>query len=294
MPHHAGFLRNFVMLTSKHDKIVSLLNKPYTLIDGVFHCVQAFPAAKSAGKGFTAALQGLLKTWPGVYQFLVDAFSPVLVSRSMGGCQGTLLGRHGPDHVLINLGSGPLGLPDRPDMINVDISAFACVDVCADAVDLPFPDDCVDCLVNLAMLEHVPHPEAVISEMRRILKPGGEFFCYLPFCQPLHAAPYDFTRWTQDGVKGMFADFQITETGIGAGPTSGWLWVTVEWLSMLLSFGNATAKDFLALGLMLLLFPVKHLDRLLERHPSAGRIASGFYIVGTKPQAPGQVPAGTA
>jgi len=270
------------MQTSKHDKIASLLNKPYTLIDGVFHCVQAFPTAESAGKGLTAALQSLLKQRPGIYQFLVEAFSPVLVSQSMRRCQSALLERHGPDHVVLNLGSGPLGLPQRPDMINVDLSAFACVNVCADAMDLPFPDGSVDCLVNLAMLEHVPYPEAVIAEMQRVLKPGGEIFCYVPFCQPLHAAPYDFTRWTQDGVKGMFADFQVTETGVGAGPTSGWLWVTVEWLSMLLSFGNTALKELLALCLMLLLFPLKHLDRLLERHPGAARIASGFYIAGCK------------
>jgi len=129
--------------------------------------------------------------------------------------------------------------------------------------------------------------------MRRVLKPGGEFLCYAPFCQPVHAAPYDFTRWTQDGVKGLFADFQVSESGIGAGPTSGWLWVTVEWLSMLFSFGSVTVKDLLALGLMLLLFPVKHLDRLLESHPSAGRIASGFYIAGTKPLLPAHGQVGT-
>jgi len=94
-------------------------------------------------------------------------------------------------------------------------------------------------------------------------------------------------------VKGMFADFQALESGIGAGPTSGWLWVTVEWLSMLLSFGSAALKDLLALGFMLLLFPIKHLDRLLERHPSAGRIASSFYIAGTKPLLPEHEPVGT-
>jgi len=46
----------------------------------------------------------------------------------------------------------------------------------ADAHALPFPDDSFDGLVSLQVLEHVREPTRVISEMSRILKPGGRFF----------------------------------------------------------------------------------------------------------------------
>lgn len=276
---------------TKHEKILSLLTKPYTLLDGKFHCTPCPVAGRSVGRGAASAIQGFLKGRPRLYQFLVTAFSPVLVSRVMRQSLAQLLAGYGPDAVVVNLGSGPLGVPDRPDIVNLDISPLDRVDICADAMDLPFPDDSVDCLLNLAMLEHVPDPAAVVAEMRRILKPGGRFFCFVPFCQPLHAAPHDFTRWTRDGAGRLFAGLTVTRAGVGAGPTSGWLWITVEWLSLLLSCGSPTVKDLLALGLMLLLFPLKHLDRLLERHPGADRIASGFFLTGHKgPSCPRETP----
>jgi len=38
---------------------------------------------------------------------------------------------------------------------------------------LPFGDRTVDALVTLHMIEHLYHPEAFISEAKRVLKPGG-------------------------------------------------------------------------------------------------------------------------
>lgn len=267
---------------SKHEIILSLLTKPYTLVDGVFHCVEAVPTAKSAGGGLTGGLQGFLKRWPRLYRFLVEAFSPVLVSRAMREGLAKALAECPPPMTVVNLGSGPLGLPGRPDIINVDITPFDCVDLCADAADLPFPDASVDCLFNLAMLEHVPDPQAVLAQMRRVLRPGGRVCCFIPFGQPLHAAPSDYNRWTRNGALELFKGFERVEVAVGAGPTSCWLWMTVEWLSLLFSFGNAKARDLLALGLMLTLFPLKHLDRLLERQPGAERIASGFFVTAVK------------
>ena len=267
---------------SKHDKIRSLLTKPYALVDGRYHVIQTIPPAKSAGSGPMARLQGFLKGWPLLYRRAVETFSPVLVSKAMRAALAGTLGEHGPDSTIVNLGSGPLGIPDRPDIINVDISPFEKVDICADATDLPFDADSVDCIINLAMLEHVANPEMVTAEMRRALRPGGRFFCFIPFCQPQHAAPSDYRRWTRSGAAQLFAGLDVERIGVGAGPTSGWLWVTVEWLSLVFSFGSPAARDILALTLMLALFPLKHLDRLLERHPCAERIASGFFILGRK------------
>ncbi|MBI4806805.1 MAG: class I SAM-dependent methyltransferase [Desulfovibrio sp.] len=267
---------------TKHEKILTLLAKPFNVVEGKYHCTQFIPISGSVGTGAASKLQGVLKRWPQLYQFLVDTFSPVLLSKNMRTCLADVLACHGPDSAVVNLGCGPRGLPGRPDIINVDIASFDQVDICANATDLPFGDSTVDCILNLAMLEHVRHAQKVIEEMHRVLKPGGTIFGYVPFCQPLHAAPSDFCRWTLSGACELFDSFEIVESGVGAGPTSGWLWITVEWMSMLLSFGSTTLKDLLALAFMLLFFPLKHLDRLMERHPDAERIASGLYLRGRK------------
>ena len=68
--------------------------------------------------------------------------------------------------------------------------------------------------------------------MLRGCKKDGEVLCYVPFIVPFHAAPDDYYRWTKNGAKELFKDFSKVEIGIGAGPTSGALWVFQEWLSL--------------------------------------------------------------
>ena len=43
----------------------------------------------------------------------------------------------------------------------------------ADAQRLPFANGCVDCVLAFDVIEHLPTPEALLGEARRVLKPGG-------------------------------------------------------------------------------------------------------------------------
>jgi 2-polyprenyl-6-hydroxyphenyl methylase/3-demethylubiquinone-9 3-methyltransferase len=47
---------------------------------------------------------------------------------------------------------------------------------CHDASSLPFPDQTFDAVCAMDVLEHVENPKALITEARRLLKPGGLFF----------------------------------------------------------------------------------------------------------------------
>ena len=240
----------------------------------------------TAGGSLIGAIQNRLKRYGAFYYFLLYVFSPVIPTPEFKRHLRELLNRNGTEAGILNLGSGPQVLKFRDDIINVDLYAFDAVDMVADAEDLPVINDSIDLILNLAMLEHVEHPERVVQEMRRVLRPGGAALCYLPFMVPLHAAPRDYHRWTMSGAKSLFGNFDEVEVGVGAGPTSGMLWSLQEWLAMMLSFGSRRLHDALFLLLMVSTAPIKLLDLLFARHPRAENIAGGFYVVAWKTVAP--------
>lgn len=69
-------------------------------------------------------------------------------------------------------------------------------DVFADAHKLPFADNSIGAVACFEVLEHVTEPDAVISEIARVLSAGGIVAFSMPFLYPVHDAPYDFQRWT--------------------------------------------------------------------------------------------------
>jgi len=227
-------------------------------------------------------IQDVLKKYGRFYYFLIYGFSPVLPSPVWIKKRSELINAYGEDKVILNLGSGPMHIVGRTDIINVDVFAYHEVDIVADVTDLPIEDNSVDLIINTGLLEHVDEPKKVIQEMIRVLRDGGKVVCYLPFMVPFHAAPYDYYRWTILGAQKLFSEFYHIEIGIGSGPTSGMLYVLQEWLSILLSFGSKTLHDILFLALMVITAPIKMLDVLMVKLPYAEKIASGFYVIGEK------------
>ena len=59
----------------------------------------------------------------------------------------------------------------------------------------------VDYVLSTQVLEHVRDPEIYLSEAFRLLKPGGKLFLTTHGTWPDHGSPYDFRRWTPDGLK---------------------------------------------------------------------------------------------
>lgn len=173
-----------------------------------------------------------------------------------------------------------------PNRIGVDLRPGRGVAVVADAQRLPLRDGCFGTVLSTEMLEHTTEPQQVIDEIERVLRPGGRALLTTRFLFPIHDAPHDHFRFTEDGLQHLFQRWpQVQVT-----PETR----TFETLAVLLqrtSFQSDLRGGALAHGLLLLtarLLPLA--DRLVVRqygdyarsraHPAP--MTSGYHVVAAK------------
>lgn len=89
-------------------------------------------------------------------------------------------------------------------VVNYEIVAYDSTDVLGVAECLPFKDDSFDAVISLNVLEHVKDPFRAAQELMRVLKPGGELMCCVPFLQPLHGYPHHYYNMTHQGLLNLF------------------------------------------------------------------------------------------
>lgn len=84
-----------------------------------------------------------------------------------------------------------------------------------DAKKLSNEDSSFDAIVCFEALEHINDTERVVSEMYRVLKPGGYAAVTIPFIFPYHGNPGDYLRLTPQGLEYYFKKngFQVVQSG---------------------------------------------------------------------------------
>jgi SAM-dependent methyltransferase len=91
-------------------------------------------------------------------------------------------------------------------------------DIVAPLHSLPVPDGSFDAVLCTQVLEHVPDPAVVLSELCRVLVPGGSLWLSVPFVGQLHEEPFDFFRYTEYGLRSLveaagFTDVRVEPIG---------------------------------------------------------------------------------
>jgi 2-polyprenyl-3-methyl-5-hydroxy-6-metoxy-1,4-benzoquinol methylase len=92
-----------------------------------------------------------------------------------------------------------------------------------------------DTVVCTQVLEHIPRPWAAMSEMHRVLRPGGKVIISVPHLSALHELPHDYFRFTEFGLRSLAtgAGLQIVHSGGVGGLVSmlthgvSYIWLTV-------------------------------------------------------------------
>lgn len=126
-------------------------------------------------------------------------------------------------HLIIDIGGGePFQKWLKPykdlfkdcDYRSMDNDASTHPDIVGDIHKIPLSDNLVDGIICASVLEHIENPHKAISEMYRILKPGGKIFIYVPSIYPYHARKGhypDYWRFFDDTLTVLFKDFSKVE-----------------------------------------------------------------------------------
>jgi len=104
--------------------------------------------------------------------------------------------------------------PARTQYQGIDVEAAASFGyrnpdtVYYDGKTIPFADASFDAVLCTEVLEHVPEPGPFVSELHRVLKPGGLALVTLPWSARFHYQPHDYHRYTPSMLALLFTPFR--------------------------------------------------------------------------------------
>jgi uncharacterized protein YbaR (Trm112 family) len=239
----------------------------------------------STGEGMKNEYQRLAEQRPGLLRRLVKLVRPPeLMYHYNPGMRNEstkpVFNHAGDDTFVLNVGGGPGRYSEHE--ITLNLRPFSNVDLVGDAHNIPLKSGTVDSVICNAVLEHVYDPETVVSEILRVLKPGGILYAEVPYIFFFHGYPNDFKRYTKEGMRRLFAGLADAEIGMTNGPVSAVLQSVNIMLNILFPLQKAYALKPLNGVFRWLVFYFKYLDILLERKPDAHKLAGGFYVLGRK------------
>jgi Methylase involved in ubiquinone/menaquinone biosynthesis len=271
---------NLSLVVEEDAVFCSACKRSFFFRDGALRFIsgEAEHSSSVQADAFLVRCKNVGKRFPRLYRVLAAVFGT-----STGGVSPErFVERYTkPMDLVLNLGSGA---SERfGAALHVDLFSFAGVDVVADIARLPFCDESVDAVLCIQVLEHVPRPQEVLHEIRRVLKPGGVCYLTTPFLYPYHSSPHDYTRWTLDGLRELADGLEEVQGGLRHGPTSGFVIIFTQWLALVCSFGSVKVFNLLSVVGMAFLAPLAHIpDFFLNRLPMAENIASGHYLIARK------------
>jgi len=165
-----------------------------------------------------------------------------------------------------------------PQRLGCDLVPGAGVHVVADTLALPFLTESFDVVLSTEMLEHVRVPELAVTEMGRVLRPGGRLVLTTRFLYPIHSNPHDYFRFTRFGLLHLLKGWhvELLEEDVGAINTAAQPaeFAVAAWPRWLRWPAKAAIRT---LGLADLVPQGKRTDG------ATGAIASAYLVIGKKP-----------
>ena len=171
-------------------------------------------------------------------------------------------------------------LPSETILVESDVAHGPNTNIIIDAHQIPFQNDSFDLVIAQAVLEHVLDPFLCVSEIYRVLKPGGIVYAETPFMQQVHGGKFDFHRFTELGHRRLFRHFKEEKSGLVAGAGSMMAW---SFLYFITSFSpNKKVDKALSFIGSFASFWLKYFDYILNQNASSMDTACGLFFQGKK------------
>jgi SAM-dependent methyltransferase len=95
--------------------------------------------------------------------------------------------------------------------LTLDIDPSFGADLVGDIHDIPREDASFDTVICTEVLEHCRDPQRAVTEIHRVLRPGGVCVLSTRFLYRFHPTPHDYFRFTHEGLAELFAGFAEVE-----------------------------------------------------------------------------------
>jgi uncharacterized protein YbaR (Trm112 family)/SAM-dependent methyltransferase len=201
-----------------------------------------------------------------------------------------------PDPLVLTVGKLKVNInrassQDDPDVqaleaasVRLDIKPGPGVDVVGDGHKLPYLDNSFDAAIGLTTLKHLRNPYTFVSELYRVVKPGGLVYAQCVLYDPYHRHPGDYVHFTTSGIVNLFSQFEPVETGVNTGPSYTVFKMLPYYVGCLLGGKSPTRYKMALYGSMWLLSPIRYLDHFLLDSPWKDYVAFSNYFLGRKPE----------
>jgi SAM-dependent methyltransferase len=103
----------------------------------------------------------------------------------------------------------------------------------------PLNDNSYDCILCTQVLEHVHDTDFFLSEISRVLKPGGMIILSVPFIYGEHGRPWDYRRFTSRGINSLLSkDYDVISQDVSGGIGSVIVTILLNWIDDTLSLNR--------------------------------------------------------
>ena len=182
----------------------------------------------------------------------------------------------------LNLGSGETNY--HKQILNLDIQDSDHIDILNLGSELPFADNSLDLVISQEVLEHIEEPLKTIEEVHRVLRPGGKFYCQVPFIIGFHPGPCDYWRFSRQAYEQLFSNqhWLLEELGLSLGHGSGFYRILVEFMAVNASILSQRLYKPAKGAAAVLFKPIQWFDLLTPFSAEKDRIPGGYYCVSVK------------